>query len=135
MLLLVVVRESVQFPLTQRTQVSTSEPTEATSEGMRNQSAAIGTADRVDVAREPGPVGSIAPTPDRGAAFQHALLSAFIPGAAQLVQGRWVAGLAQCAVVVAYLAGVFAAGPTQAVWLAIVWNAYSAVDAYWYERN
>ncbi|MBL0937652.1 MAG: hypothetical protein IBJ03_02095 [Gemmatimonadaceae bacterium] len=71
----------------------------------------------------------------RGAAVQHALLSAFIPGAAQLAQGRWIAALTQFGVVVAYLAGVFAVGPLQATWLAIFWNAYSALDAYWYERS
>lgn len=71
----------------------------------------------------------------RGAALQHAAFSALIPGAAQLAQGRWVAALAQFGVVVAYLLGVFAAGPKAAMWLAVLWNAYSAVDTYWYERS
>ncbi len=75
------------------------------------------------------------PNSSQGDAVQHALLSAFIPGAAQVAQGRWVAGLAQFGVVTAYLAGVFAVGPKQAVWLAVFWNAYSALEAYWYERD
>lgn len=76
-----------------------------------------------------------ASTSGHGTALQHAVLSALIPGAAQLTQGRWGAALAQFSVVVAYLLGVFAAGPTQALWLAVLWNAYSALEAYWYERH
>jgi hypothetical protein len=67
-------------------------------------------------------------------AVQQAFLSALFPGAAQLTQGRWVTGFAQFAVVVAYLAGVFAIGQTSALWLALLCNAYSAFDAYRYER-
>jgi hypothetical protein len=67
--------------------------------------------------------------------IQYALLSAFIPGAGQVAQGRWVAGAVQFGVVIACLAGIFAAGPIQALWLALFWNAYSAVEAYWYERG
>jgi len=78
---------------------------------------------------------TLASTSGHGTALQHAVLSALIPGAAQLTQGRWVAALAQFGVVVAYLLGVFAAGPTQALWLAVLWNAYSALEAYWYERH
>ncbi len=67
--------------------------------------------------------------------MQHALLSAFVPGAAQVAQGRWVTGLVQFGVVAAYLAGVFAVGPIKAIWLAVFWNAFSAFEAYWYARN
>jgi hypothetical protein len=52
-----------------------------------------------------------------------------------VAQGRWVTGVAQFGLVVAYLAGVFAVGPTQAIWLAVFWNVYSAIEAYWYERD
>jgi hypothetical protein len=74
-------------------------------------------------------------TSDSRGPIQHALLSAFIPGAAQVAQGRWVTGAVQFGVVVAYLAGIFEAGPMQALWLALFWNACSAVEAYWYERS
>lgn len=52
-----------------------------------------------------------------------------------MAQGRWVTSVAQFGLVVAYLAGVFAVGPTQAIWLAVFWNVYSAIEAYWYERD
>ena len=81
------------------------------------------------------PARAVAPRSRRGAAIQHAVLSAFIPGAAQVAQGRWLAGMAQFGVVFAYLVGILAAGPTQAIWLAIFWNAYSALEAYWYEKD
>lgn len=89
----------------------------------------------IDAAREPTVIVAAPPDSRRDAAVQHALLSAFCPGAAQVAQGRWVAGLVQFGVVAAYLAGVFAVGPTKAIWLAVFWNAYSALEAYWYERD
>lgn len=116
--------------------VGTSEARESPDEWTRSQYLQLSTdLDGIDTAREPAVI-VVAPADSRKeAAVQHALLSAFIPGAAQVVQGRWVVGLVQFGVVAAYLAGVFAVGPIKAVWLAVFWNAYSALEAYWYERD
>ena len=124
------------LPTTPRMHVSTSEARESPDESTRGQylqlSADVG---GLDAAREPADIVAAPPDSRRETAVQHALLSAFCPGAAQMAQGRWVTGLVQFGVVAAYLAGVFAVGPTKAIWLAVFWNAYSALEAYWYERD
>ncbi|WP_396216678.1 hypothetical protein [Gemmatimonas sp.] len=116
--------------------VGTSDARESPDESTRGQylqlSADVGV---IDAAREPAAIVVIPPASRKEAAVQHALFSAFCPGAAQVVQGRWVVGLVQFGVVAAYLAGVFAVGPIKAMWLAVFWNAYSALEAYWYERD
>jgi hypothetical protein len=121
---------------TPRMHVGTSEAREAPDESTRGQyrqlAADVG---GIDAAREPAAIVTTPPASRQEAAVQHALLSAFCPGAAQVVQGRWVVGLVQFGVVAAYLAGVFAVGPIKAMWLAVFWNAYSALEAYWYERD
>lgn len=116
--------------------VSTSEARESPDESTRGQYLQL-SADGggLDAAREPAVIVAAPPDSGREAAVQHALLSAFVPGAAQVAQGRWVVGLVQFGVVAAYLAGVFTVGPIKAIWLAVFWNAYSALEAYWYERD
>ena len=89
----------------------------------------------LEAGREPADIAAAPRDSRQAAAVQHALLSAFCPGAAQVAQGRWMLGLIQFGVVAAYLAGVFAVGPFKAMWLAVFWNAYSALEAYWYERD
>jgi hypothetical protein len=116
--------------------VGTSEARESLDESTRGQylqvSADVG---GIDAAREPAAIVEAPPESRQEDAIHYALLSAFCPGAAQMAQGRWVAGLVQFGVVAAYLAGVFAVGPIKAIWLAVFWNAYSALEAYWYERD
>ena len=121
---------------TPRMHVGMSEARESPDESTRGQylqlSADVG---GIDATRECAAIVATPPTSRQEAAVQHALLSAFCPGAAQVVQGRWVVGLVQFGVVAAYLAGIFAVGPIKAMWLAVFWNAYSALEAYWYERD
>ena len=116
--------------------VGMSEARESPDESTRGQYLQLSEdAGGIDVARECAAIVATPPASRRETAVQHALLSAFCPGAAQVVQGRWVVGLVQFGVVAAYLAGVFAVGPIKAIWLAVFWNAYSALEAYWYERE
>lgn len=112
--------------------VGSSEARESPDESTRGQylqlSADVG---GIDAAREPSDIVAAPPDSRQEAAIQRVLLSAFCPGAAQVAQGRWVVGLVQFGVVAAYLAGVFAVGSIKAIWLAVFWNAYSALEAYW----
>lgn len=57
------------------------------------------------------------------------------PREAQVAQRRWGTAALHAATVAVYLAGAFAVGGDRAVWLALAWNMWSVVDAYWYERN
>lgn len=60
------------------------------------------------------------------------LLSAVLPGAGQLAQRRFGAAALQAATVGAYLAAALNAGGGRSLWLAVAWNAWSAIDAYWH---
>jgi hypothetical protein len=60
------------------------------------------------------------------------LLSVLLPGAGQVAQRRFVAAGLQLATVVAYLAAATSSGGGRAAWLALAWNAWSAIDAYWH---
>jgi TM2 domain-containing membrane protein YozV len=64
-----------------------------------------------------------------------AFLSVLVPGLGQFVQRRPGAGAIQLATVTTYLIGAFAFGGTRALWLALFWNAWSAIDAYWHARR
>ena len=61
-----------------------------------------------------------------------ALASAFIPGAGQLVQGRYLAAVVQFITVLAYLVIGSATGLPYPMRYALVWNCYSVFDAYRY---
>lgn len=75
-------------------------------------------------------------TPATGwAPESYALLSALVPGAGQAAQGRRVTAGLQAAAVASYLAGALAAGGGRAFWLALGWNAWSALDAYRHARD
>ncbi len=65
----------------------------------------------------------------------YALLSAVFPGAGQAAQRRWGTAALQALTVATYLAGALAVGGDGAFWLALAWNAWSSVDAYWHERG
>jgi hypothetical protein len=58
-----------------------------------------------------------------------------IPGLGQLSQGRWLAALMQFGTVAAYATVALATGGRRAALVALLWNAGSAVDAWWFERN
>ena len=61
-------------------------------------------------------------------------LSVLLPGAGQIVQRRFVAAAVQAATVGSYLIGASTIGSGRAIWLALAWNVWSAVDAYWHAR-
>lgn len=61
-------------------------------------------------------------------------LSVLIPGAGQIAQRRFVAGAMQAATVGTYLVAASNLGGGRALWLALAWNVWSAVDAYWHAR-
>src|SRR5688572_26371684 len=61
-------------------------------------------------------------------------LSILLPGAGQLAQRRFVAAAIQAATVGTYLIAASSVGGGRALWLALAWNAWSAIDAYWHAR-
>jgi hypothetical protein len=71
----------------------------------------------------------------RERAASHAACSALIPGAGQLLQGRFGAAVVQFGTVAAYAAAAIASGNPRALWIAVAWNVWSAVDAYRQERD
>lgn len=68
-------------------------------------------------------------------ARERALCSALVPGLGQLVQDRLAAASVQFGTVAAYLAGTFAFGGRRALLLAVLWNAWSVIDAYRHEGD
>jgi hypothetical protein len=63
---------------------------------------------------------------------EYALLSVLMPGAGQVAQKRWWTALVQSGTVVGYLVGALALGAgNRALWLALAWNVWSSIDAYW----
>ncbi|MBI2407164.1 MAG: hypothetical protein HYV19_02520 [Gemmatimonadetes bacterium] len=70
----------------------------------------------------------------RETAVRHASLSALLPGLGQCAQGRYVDAALQFGTVVAYVGGVFfGLGGGRALLLALLWNAWSVVDAFRHE--
>jgi hypothetical protein len=61
-------------------------------------------------------------------------LSVLLPGAGQLAQRRFVAAAIQAATVGMYLVAASNVGGGRALWLALAWNVWSAIDAYWHAR-
>lgn len=63
-------------------------------------------------------------------------LSLLLPGAGQVAQRRFVSGAIQAATVGTYLvAASSVGGGGRALLLALVWNVWSAIDAYWHARG
>jgi hypothetical protein len=82
------------------------------------------------------PVQHAAPPPVLPAARSSAVFaSSLIPGLGQFLQGRRLAGTTQLATVLAYLGGALALGSGRALALALLWNAWSVVDAWWWQRG
>ena len=65
----------------------------------------------------------------------HALLSAFVPGLGQLVEGRFVAAAVQFGTVMTYVLCSFAIGARRTLLVALVWNLWSVVDAYRHDSD
>lgn len=63
-------------------------------------------------------------------ALQHAAWSLLLPGLGQVGQRRYGAALLQFGTVVVYAASAFGLGGRRAMLLALLWNLWSAVDAY-----
>jgi hypothetical protein len=61
----------------------------------------------------------------------YALMSVLVPGLGQIAQRRPVAAAIQLGAVVTYLGAAYSLGGGRAVWLALLWNAWSAIDAWW----
>jgi len=68
-------------------------------------------------------------------AKERALLSAFVPGLGQVAQRRFVAASIQFGTVATYLGGALAVGGRRALLLAILWNIWSAIDAFRHEAD
>ena len=66
------------------------------------------------------------------APMSFSLLSVLLPGAGQFAQRRFGTAAVQLATVCAYLVAAVSAGGGRALWLALAWNAWSAIDAYWH---
>ena len=63
-------------------------------------------------------------------------LSVLLPGAGQVAQRRFVAAAIQAATVGTYLAAAISVGEGgRALLLALAWNGWSAIDAYWHARE
>ena len=61
---------------------------------------------------------------------EYALLSACVPGLGQLTQRRFIAASLQFGTVICYLAGALSAGGRHSVFLALLGNVWSVIDAY-----
>ena len=71
----------------------------------------------------------------RPPAAERAVLSLVMPGLGQFAQRRFLAGAAQLGTVVAYATGALVFGDARALIVAVVWNVWSAIDAYRNERS
>lgn len=68
--------------------------------------------------------------PVRWSPSNYALLSALFPGLGQFAQRRYGMAFLQFATVTSYLGAAIATGAGRALWFAVGWNAWSAIDAY-----
>ena len=62
-------------------------------------------------------------------------LSLVLPGAGQIAQRLFVSAAVQTATVCFYLIAASAGGGGRALFLALLWNVYSALDAYHHART
>jgi hypothetical protein len=62
-------------------------------------------------------------------------LSLLVPGLGQLSQRRYAAAAIQFGAALTYGVAAISGGWERAVFLAAVWNVWSAVDAYWHDRE
>jgi hypothetical protein len=66
----------------------------------------------------------------RSSAQTHAVASACLPGLGQWLQGRRLAAAIHFGTVAVYVAAALATDSHQALWLAVLWNGWSAVEAW-----
>lgn len=71
----------------------------------------------------------------RARAVGHAACSALVPGLGQLAQRRFGAAAVQFGTVAAYAAVAIGSDNARALWIAVGWNVWSAIDAYRRERD
>lgn len=69
----------------------------------------------------------------REGAVGRAALSLIVPGLGQVAQRRYVDAALQFGTVTTYVAGVFGFGGGRALLLALLWNAWSVIDAFRHE--
>ena len=77
----------------------------------------------------------IARREQRERAIDRAALSLFVPGLGQAVQHRYVDAALQFGTVATYVVGVLSLGGGRALLLALLWNAWSVVDAFRQEAD
>lgn len=63
------------------------------------------------------------------------LASVFVPGLGQALRHRWVPAMIHFGAVASYLVMVQQAGWGRAGWLALAWNLWSGIDAFWHEHR
>lgn len=68
-------------------------------------------------------------------AADRAFLSLLVPGVGQFAQRRFLAGAGQLGTVLTYAATAIALGSGRALALAVLWNLWSAFDAYRHQRH
>lgn len=71
----------------------------------------------------------------RERAIGRAVLSLLVPGLGQAAQRRYADAALQFGTVSTYVVGVFTLGGGRALLLALLWNAWSVVDAFRHEGD
>ena len=71
----------------------------------------------------------------RSRAIDRAALSLFVPGLGQAAQHRYVDAALQFGTVATYVVGVVSLGGGRAMLLALLWNAWSVVDAFRHDAD
>lgn len=83
----------------------------------------------------PGEPAETALVDRRVRARERALSSALVAGLGQALQGRPVSAALHFGTVVAYAVTALSLGANSALFVAVLWNAWSAIDAYRHERD
>lgn len=84
--------------------------------------------------KDPPVAHELTPVERRDRAAASAGLSLLVPGLGQLLQRRFGASAIQFGAVASYVVATVGIGWGRAALLAIAWNVWSAVDAYWHDR-
>ncbi|MFA6165463.1 MAG: hypothetical protein WC700_02530 [Gemmatimonadaceae bacterium] len=81
------------------------------------------------------PTTQLARREQRERAIDRAALSLCVPGLGQAAQRRYADAALQFGTVAAYVIGVFSLGGGRSMLLALLWNAWSVVDAFRHEAD
>jgi len=76
----------------------------------------------------------LTPAQQRDRAAGSAGMSLLVPGLGQLLQRGFAAAAIHFGAVATYVVTAIGVGWGRAAFLAIAWNVWSAVDAYWHDR-